>query len=336
MIYTRLLSALVALSLPLVAGTPVRAKSLDSRAILDSIGFTKQEIADARAGKIIRRSLDATNERELVAAMAFLVREAPDALMARTKQGLLTEIDPNTLAWGTIEGKATEASFSELSLRPDPEKRAKRYAEAEPGDDLNLSREEIAAFAKLGADAAPADIEAAVRRALAARVEAYRASGLAGIAPYARSKREERSVAAELRSATQALDRLEQRIPSVAKFFLEYPQGRPEGTEELYLWSQIEAHGVPTILLTHSVAVPEGDAWVAMQRQYYVSEGYNCEEAVAVFLPVENGTAVVYVNRTSTDQVAGFGGGAKRSIGSRMLASQLEGLFHSVQAGATD
>ena len=40
---------------------------IDSQAVLDSIGFSAKEIADARAGKIIRRSLDASNERELVA-----------------------------------------------------------------------------------------------------------------------------------------------------------------------------------------------------------------------------------------------------------------------------
>ena len=61
-----------------------------------------------------------------------------------------------------------------------------------------------------------------------------------------------------------------------------------------------------------------------LERQFYVSTGYNAEQAVAAFLPADAGTVVVYANRTSTDQIAGLGARAKRSIGSKVLASQLE------------
>ena len=42
--------------------------------------------------------------------------------------------------------------------------------------------------------------------------------------------------------------------------------------------------------------------------------------------PLE-GPLVVYTNHTSTDQVAGFGGSAKRSIGRKFMAAQLEKSF---------
>ena len=48
---------------------------------------------------------------------------------------------------------------------------------------------------------------------------------------------------------------------------------------------------------------------------------------MTAFLPVKEGTLVVYTNHTSTDQVAGFGGGAKRSIGRKFMAAQLEKSF---------
>jgi len=51
-------------------------------------------------------------------------------------------------------------------------------------------------------------------------------------------------------------------------------------------------------------------------------------------LPVPEGTLVVYTNRTSTDQVAGFGGGAKRSMGEKVMASQLADLFAKLQKAA--
>jgi hypothetical protein len=72
-----------------------------------------------------------------------------------------------------------------------------------------------------------------------------------------------------------------------------------------------------------SAVVPDGDARVVVQRQFYVSTGYNTEQAVAPLLPVQTATVVVYGNRTSTGQITGLGGSSKRAIGSKMLASQL-------------
>jgi hypothetical protein len=179
-----------------------------------------------------------------------------------------------------------------------------------------------------------AQVEAQVRDMLLARLQAYRQKGLAGIAPYARGGEKTRSPGDDLRSATRTLKLLDKYMPSAYQFLLGYPKGKPAGTEEVFRWSLISAHGDPTLVLTQNVYVPDGDAWIVMQRQFYVSTGYNCEQAVAAFLPVKGGTAVFYGNRTSTDQVTGFGGGAKRSIGSKVLANQLEDLFEKVRAKA--
>jgi hypothetical protein len=40
---------------------------------------------------------------------------------------------------------------------------------------------------------------------------------------------------------------------------------------------------------------------------------------------------VIYTNRTSTDQVAGFGGGAKRAISGKFMAGELKKLFDSTK-----
>ena len=41
---------------------------------------------------------------------------------------------------------------------------------------------------------------------------------------------------------------------------LDYPAAKPAGTEEVFRWAQIDAGGVPTLTLTHSAYVPDGDA----------------------------------------------------------------------------
>jgi hypothetical protein len=304
----------------------------DAEALLRQLGFSSGEIEQISAGQFVSRSLDASDERELDAAFAFVVQTPPAHLVDQLRAGMLTRVDSNTIARGEIEGAPTLESFSGLSLEPDAATRAKAYATAGPGEDLNLSAQEIAAFRALGAAPKPAAVESAVKQNLVARMQSYRQKGLAGIAPYARSGGKSRSAGDDLRSATQASKKLESVVPNAYHALLSYPDAMPAGFEESYEWSNFHAHGTPTIALTHTLFIPEGDAWVAAQRQFYVSTGYNCEQAILGLLPMQQGTLVLYANRTSTDQVTGFGGGAKRKIGSKLLADQIQELFEAVKA----
>jgi hypothetical protein len=65
---------------------------------------------------------------------------------------------------------------------------------------------------------------------------------------------------------------------------------------------------------------------------FFVSASFKCVQGIVAVLPVQSGSVVVYGNRTSTDQVEGWGGSAKRSIGSRLLEDQLETQFQSAQS----
>ena len=139
------------------------------------------------------------SERELVAGLAFTVPVSPAELVKSVRADLLDRVDPNMIAFGVVAGDAAAADFNGLTLEPNASARARSYLSADPGGDLNLSEEEIAAFRRLGSAAAPSAVEAQVRSALLERLSAYRARGLAGIAPYARRGGESRSPGDELR-----------------------------------------------------------------------------------------------------------------------------------------
>jgi hypothetical protein len=327
--------ALIALVALLASGAPLAAAQGPSTAeLLAALGVSADEIARVEKGEFVTRSMEASTERELVAAFLFFVPVAPGELVRQARQGLVDRVDPNTLAYGLTSAAPSAADFAKLVLKPDAAKQAQAWVTAKPGGSVNLSSQEIASFAALGRDAAVPAVEAALRSSLLARLEAYRQQGLAGIAPYALGDGKQRSPADELRSATRATKNLQKYVPAAYQALLDYPNAKPPGLEETFRWTQLMAHGEPTIVLTHSVAIPDGEAWVVAQRQFYVSTGYNCEQAIAAFLPAKGGTLVVYSNRTSTDQVSGFGGSAKRSLGGKILASQLEDLFQRVSAAA--
>jgi hypothetical protein len=314
------------------AAAPAEGQVPDADVFLADSGFSPAQIAQVQAGNIVQASIQPSNEREIVASLAFLVKVPPADLVNELRRGLLSSVDPNVITSAAIDGPPSPASFAKLSLDPGAEARAKGYAAAKPGGDLNLSASELAGFGALGAAPAVPAVEAVVKSALLARLQAYQARGLAGIEPYARSGGRTRSPGDDLRSATQAASRLQAVVPGTHRALLAYPASKPPGLDEGFLWSNIRANGVPTFVLTHTLFIPEGPNWVAVQRQFYVSGGYNCEQAIAGFLPMQEGTLVYYANRTSTDQVSGMGGGARRAIGSRLLRSQLEALFAKVQA----
>ena len=81
--------------------------------------------------------------------------------------------------------------------------------------------------------------------------------------------------------------------------------------------------GKTTYILTHLMATPDGAAYALARRQYYASTSYNGEQSVAGFLPFSDGTVVVLASHVFTDQVAGFGGSMKRSIGSSVMARKM-------------
>jgi hypothetical protein len=325
-------SAALAAALVSFAAPPAAAELPEAGALLAELGLSPAEIAQIEAGQLVRHAVPSASERELTAGIAFQVPIPPAQLVASSKRSLLDSVDPNMIAFGVVSPPGSPADFAKLTLEPGAAKRAAQYVSAAPGGDLNLSAAEIAAFQKLGSGAAPAAVEAEVRGALLARLQAYATKGLAGIAPYALADGKTRSPADELRTASNAAKKLEKYAPAAFQLLHSYPGGKPPGTEEIFRWSHFDAHGVPTIALTHVLLVPDGEAWLVIQRQFYASTGYNAEQAVAAFLPSKGGTVVVYANRTSTDQITGFGGGTKRSLGSKVLASQLETMFEKARA----
>lgn len=316
----------LAAALLLLAAGNAHAERPTTEALLQSYGYSASAIAGVRAGKIERRRPPAAHERDLTAGFVFFVPFSPSELVDEVRAGLLDEPDATTTSRNMTETDTVDA-LSGLTLEPDRPRRARRYTDARAGDDLNLSASEIAAFNALGHAAPPEAVEMQLRQSLLSRYQAYRAGGLAGIEPYDRGQGKTRSVADDLRAALEAMPGLQAHAPAAYAAMLRYPDAQPPGTEQAFRWKQLSANGIPTIVLGHGLFIPDGDAMIVLQRQYYASEGFNCEQAVAAFLPVEGGTVVVYVNHTSTDQVAGFGGGTKRSIGSRLMASELEAIF---------
>ena len=84
------------------------------------------------------------------------------------------------------------------------------------------------------------------------------------------------------------------------------------------------------VLAHRLVGRDPGDAFVA-QRDFYVGHSFDALLVLAGCLPLGEKTIVFYGNHTYTEQVAGFGSGAKHSIGRKMLIAEVVTFFESVR-----
>ena len=82
----------------------------------------------------------------------------------------------------------------------------------------------------------------------------------------------------------------------------------------------------PSIALQHKVVWTDStrDMKCIFNRTFYVSQGHNSVQQGGVVLPTGDGKMLmIFSSRTSTDAVSGFGGAAKRSMGSRIMGGKI-------------
>ena len=293
--------------------------------LLTDAGLGADDKQSVLSGQFVNISVKGVSDRDLSFAITFLVKTSPDALSKQIVAGALITSDAQVKAYGEIKGDGSLADFAKLSITGDE---AKALTSATPGEDLNLSASEIAAFKALAGGTTQA-VQQQLRQMLLARYQAYRASGLAGIAPYDRGSGRTSDPASDLRKASQATPVLEKHMPAFQKVLLDYPQATVPGMQQNFFWLKSLIEKKTTYILVHLLVAADGTARAGARREYYVSTGYNAEQSVAGFLPAQGGTVVVSASHAFTDQVTGFGGSMKRGIGSKMMASKMKEIYEA-------
>lgn len=345
MLTLRTVVAVSSLCLPLLFGAPVPAAL--ALPPIDEI-LTELKISDAdkqniRDGKIVDWSASEGSDRELALGMAFLVKSKPEDLYSQYREASILKMVSVITAHGKISGEGSMAELAGVTLKPNAEKEASRYLEAEPGDVLNLDKKEMAAFralksARKGGDVSVKEVETLIRQGLLARYQAYRAKGLAGIAPYERGNGEQRRPGDELLLSTKQLTGVAKHVPVFHKFLINYPNGLPKeetkNLEEFFYWLNIDVFGRPTYVLVHRMLYHLGDAAMAVERQYYASHDYNSMLQGMAAIPTKEGIFLIYIGRVSTDQVAGFGSSAKHPISRAITAPYIKDMFEKLQTGS--
>ena len=295
--------------------------------VLTDAGLSAGDKQSVRSGQFVNVSVGGVSERDLSFAIAFMVKKSPEVLARQIVAGDLITADTQVKAFGELNGAGSLADFAKLTLTGDE---AKALSSSKAGDAVNLSASEIAAFKALAGGAASA-VQEQLHRMLLARYQAYRASGLAGISPYDRGNGRTSDPAADLRKASEATRGLQKYMPAFQKVLLDYPKATIPRMEDKFFWLKSFIHGEVTYVLAHVMVTTDGAVRIVVRREYYVSTGYNTEQSVAGFLPVQGGTVGITSIHAFTDQVAGVGGSMKRSIGSKVMAGKMKEIYEAVR-----
>lgn len=318
--------ALATLAAGLLHTTPVAA--LEAAEVVADLGFGAEERERVRAGEIVSLALE-EREDELAVVIAMLVKAPLQRVYDFARRGDVLDADRALLSHGVVpEGPANAASLAGLTL---PDSELEKLAKAEPGSAFNLSSTEIESIsvaASSGIDA----VATAYRAALAARIESYRQHGLDGIAPYDRGSGDTSDPAEKLRHALAQLKSLKKRAPELHETLARHPLGGPVEMESEILWVLEKAQDRPTAVLTHRFFIHGGEFALGGQRQFFVGQSYNALQVMVGLFTVERGTLVIYSNRTYTDQVAGFGSGARHRIGRGILVKTVTEMLASVRS----
>ena len=310
-------------------------------AVMEELHLSDGDRQRILGGEIVEWSAGEGSDRELAIGLAFLVKAPPKNLAEIYRQAVSFDKVPVITAHGQIVGEGTIDDFAHLTLQPNPEKEARRYLNAQPGNELNLDAHEIAAFRALKAsshDGVPVQkVEGLIREMLLARYQAYRTKGLPGIAPYERGDGRQRRPGDELLLSTKELLGIARHAPAFHNFLLNYPHTltaeQAKHVEEYFYWLNIDVFGRPTYVLMHRMLAHVGTAGVAVERQYYAGHDYNCMLQGIAGLPTKEGMFLFYIGRVSTDQVGGFGSSAKHPIARTIAAPYIKDTFKILQSG---
>lgn len=321
----------MSVSLELIAENLLKAEQ-----VFEVLGFSDADKRKLMNGDFVSRTLDSSNEHELVVAFAFHVKLSADKLYNEIKKKPLMTIDPSVINWSPITGNGSLEDFKKLNLNPNEERRARKYLNAKLGKDLNLNKNEIAFFNAMKTSrnqSVVISVTEAVKKQLLARFQAYHQTGLSGISSYERTQQ---GISAKffLKDATETLSVLKSVMPSFYRVLLNYPENKPEGLEEEFTWTNYMVQGEPEFVLSHNLRMAGSNAFVNVQRQFYVSGGYDVGQSISALIPVDkgSGTIVFYVNRVFSNNFSGLGSSLRKSIGSEIMINRLKKLFRKARA----
>jgi hypothetical protein len=297
--------------------------------ILQNFEIGAEQITQLERGEIVDYEVSETSQKELAIGVAMILPIHSPKIIDYIKLGNLTVTESDLITSAPLTNNADINSFEKFAFTDKQLGEAKTFLKAEPGDEFNLSKSELDSLKSLQANLENADNKTLLKTAnqkyrgiLLQRLQAYRKSGLSGIAAYSREN-STADPAEELKKDTINSKVLAHYFPELQKAWLNYPATLPPNSTEQFLWLNRKIEDRPTAILTHRIMVSNETGGIFVSRQFYVGHSYDSSQVVAGGLPYKNGTLIFYSTRSSTGQVEGMGSSLKHSVGREQMKKEM-------------
>jgi len=297
----------------LLAASTASAEMRSPLDVAKQLGMSNEAIERVKKGEVVVEELEASSDKDLSIALVARIDAPLEEIYEFLSSGRLVEISTAAQSSGEID--PTTFSMAEIELPDD----VLQSLVDDPASTFHMSQTEAASI-KTAAAQGKAQALAAYQSVLSSRAKAYWEKGLAGINPYAGK---DRSPADDLGRANQAAREF-MRNPAVLAELDAIPSKSPGNARHSLSWAIEKGRDRVAPVLTHRILYAENDGEVAIQRRFYSAYDYDALQIVTGILPTADRRCVAfYLNHTYSSQVAGFGGGAKRAIGRKLMQSEL-------------
>jgi len=328
----------VVLALPVALATAQESSPPTVEDVMSVLGYTDEDRTALQSGKIVATDVDRDRDDQLKASVAVYLPASVAELLAGVRSGDGLRADLGAPAVGLLGSESNPADWQGLAYTDSERDEATKLLGFKGGSDFNLGEDEIAALqSKLdGVTARSNDmldkVSAAYRDVLIARHDAYVQHGLDGVSDYKQGGTT-LEPSAQLADATaQGKDFLSRHFPDFWNALSNYPEAQSSDIVHNFYWLKRQVEGRPDFVLMHEMSAGNENYTLMTRREYFVGHTYESLQAVALALPVENGSAVFYVNAAFTDQITGFIGGIASSVGQGRMRDDLTKFFEEVQA----
>lgn len=309
------------------------------RFVMTSFNVSAADIDRMNHGRVVTRTLPATDPREVATIGLIRLRTTPDLYVQRLVDIVNFKHDEAVLQIGVFGSPATLHDIAGLTL---DESDIRSLRECRVGDcGLQLSAEGIGRFHRevdwRRSDAAQRANEL-MRQILVDYVGAYQRAGAAASMQYA-DRAEQINLTREFVSLGET--ELGERLPlsGLRQHLAGYPVTRAAGTSDVIYWSK-EKVGRRTVVSVTHLAIsrttgPSPVEYAIASRQIYATHYFDASLGLTLLVPdrsVPSTTYLAYINRSRIDMFGGVFGGVIRKIVVSRARSTVSDQLERMQA----
>lgn len=308
---------------------PAHASSvLYLQELIRQLGIKQHDFVNLEAGNVVSFNIDENNEKELAVGAIIYVPALPTEIIEFIKHKNMASVDADVISQYAIPTHVSLETFNGINFEGEHNE-AVNFLAAKPGSLFNLSTQELQALQVISPTQTHLASQA-YNKILLHRFHAYLNNGLKGIATYDRGAGKEADPSEELLTATMNNKKLAHHFPELYKAWLNYPAPLPPGADEQFFLVNRQVEGRPTAVLMHRVIFNIASGGVILSRQFYVGHSYNSSQLTFESVPYRNGSLLIFMSRTFTDQITGFGSSLKRVVGRGQKHRKMVGYLRNL------